>query len=213
MFAAILLFGLAFGSTSETIITHFEGFGYEEGGIDYSAPGDILHFVARVTSIDFYQSGFPYYPDLNEYTLVVTGLVSNGEMVDGAETIIIYNLGALAIYEDPSFNSSWDEYPGFPDPPSTFTDGSLWLSGDFTDFTMLIYWDYGIGSFEGHVSLNGGSAMPWFTEEGYTFGGELFPPHIPDIPAGYDLSLDGKLLVEEPVATFESTWSSVKAIY
>lgn len=213
LFASILLTGLAFGSTSETIITHFEGFGYEEGGIEYSAPGDIVHYIARITSIEFPQPDFPYYPETYEYTLVVTGLVSNGEMVNGNETMIIYNLGELAIYEDDSTASSWDEYPGFPDPPPSFTDGSLWLWGEFTDFIMLIYWDYGIGAFEGHVNLSGGSAMPWFSEPGYTFGGELFPPHIPNLPDGYDFSLDGNLLVEEPVATFKSSWSSVKAIY
>ncbi len=212
LLSMILLLGLAFGSIGETIITHFEGFGYEEGGIEYSAPGDMASYVARITSIEFTQPGFPYFPDDNEYTLVVSGLVSNGEMVDGGVTTIIYNLGTLAIYEDPSFNSDWDEFPGFPDPPSTFTDGTLWLTGDFVDFTMVIYWGVGIGSFEGHVLLNDGSAMPWFTEEGYTFGGNLFPPHS-DPPEGYDFSLDGKLLVEEPVATLNSSWSSLKAIY
>lgn len=181
------------------------------GGIEYSAPGDVAHYIARVTSVGNIGPGFPYFPDDNEYTLVVTGLVSNGEMVDGQMTTIIYNLGTLAIYEDPSFNSDWDEMPGFPDPPSTFTDGSLWLTGDFIDFTMVIYWSVGIGSFEGHVNLTGGSAIDWFTEEGYTFGGNLFPPHI-DPPEGYDFSLDGKLLVES-VATLDSSWSSVKAMF
>lgn len=196
-----------------TIIVHFEGFGYEEGGFEYSAPGDIIHLVTRVVDVEFTDPLFPYYPDDNEYTLVVTGLVSNGEMVNGVETMIVYNLGMVEIYEDPSFNSSWDEYPGFPDPPSTFMDGSLWLFGDFTDFLMLIYRDFGFGSFEGHVTLTGGSAFEFFTEEGYTFGGTLVPPHNPDIPPGYDLSLDGKLLVEEPVSTSESSWSSLKALY
>jgi hypothetical protein len=139
--------------------------------------------------------------------------VSNGEMVDGIETMIIYNLGMVEIFEDPAKNSTWDEYPGFPDPPSTFMDGNLWLYGDFTSFMMLIYRDYGFGSFEGFVSLAGGSAIDFFTEEGYTFGGTLVPPHNPGIPPGYDLSLDGKLLVEEPVSTGDSSWSSLKALF
>lgn len=207
----ILLLAFASGSPGETIITHFEGFGYEEGGIEYSAPGDNMHYVALITGIEGIAPEFPYDPVENEYTLVVTGLVSNGEMVEGEVTTIIYNLGALAIYEDPSFNADWDELPGFPDPPSTFTDGTLWLAGDFLDFTMVIYWSVGIGSFEGHVNLTGGSAIDWFTEEGYTFGGNLFPPHI-DPPEGYDFSLDGKMLVEA-VGAQSTSWSSVKAIY
>ncbi len=213
LITVILLAGFATVSLSETIEVHFEGFGYEIDGFEYSAPGDSLTLVTRVTSVGFYDPTFPYFPDDYEYTLVVTGLVSNGEMVNGIETMIVYNLGTLAIYEDLSFNSDWDIIPGFPDPPACFTDGELWLYGDFTDFLMLIYRDYGMGTFEGHVELNGGSAMPWFTEDGYTFGGTLVPPHDPDIPEGYDLSVNGKMLVEEPVSTRDSSWSAVKALY
>jgi hypothetical protein len=213
LLGAFLLLGGVGMALDEDIVVDFEGFGYEAGGFDFSDPGDELHLITRITNIVAPQPDFPYDPITYEYTLVVTGLISNGEMVDGSMSTIVYNLGTLAIYEDSSFNSSWDEYPEIGNPPSSFFDGTLYLYGDFTDFTMVLFRDLGIGSFEGHVSLTGGSAMDWFSAEGYTFGGTLIPPHNPGIPDGYHLSLDGELWVEEPVATHESTWSSFKALY
>ena len=214
MLGIFLLLGWAGMSLGETIVIDFEGFGLESDGFDFSNPGDTLVLVTRVTNMVAPQPDFPYFPDApNEYTLVVTGLISNGEMVDGIMSTIIYNLGTLALYEDASMNSTWDEYPYVETPPSTFVDGSLWLFGDFTDFTMVLFRDLGMGSFEGHVTLTGGSAFDFFSEEGYTFGGTLIPPHNPDIPDGYHLSLDGELWVEEPVNADESSWSSLKALY
>lgn len=179
-------------------------------------PSDELHLISHVTSVDG-PDPLPFDTDLNEYTLVVTGLISNGEIEEDpgppARTSITYNLGFFEIYEDPSMNSDWNEYPSIATPPSTFFDGSVWLSGPFTDFTMTLWRDYGTANFEGHISLTGGSAIAHFTEDAYTFGGNLIPPHNPGFPPGYDLSVDGEVWVEAPVATGTSTISEIKALY
>ena len=194
-----------------TIDIHFSGYGYEVGGFDFSDPGDEIHLISHVTSIDA-PGALPYDPVLNEYTLVVTGLISNGEVVDAGVSTIVYNLGLFQIFEDASMNSDWNELPSIPDPPSSFFDGTLWLSGPFTDFTMTLWRDLGMGVFEGHISLDGGSAISYFTEEAYAFGGTLVPPHNPGIPPGYELSLDGEVWVES-VATESSSLSQIKGLY
>jgi hypothetical protein len=197
----------------EDIVIHFSGYGYEVGGFDWSYPGDELHLIAHITSVDS-PNPLPYSPADYEYTLAVTGMISNGEVDEGAGfTSITYNLGFFEIFEDASFNSDWNEYPSIPDPPSTFMDGSVWLSGPFNDFTINLVRDFGQGAFEGHISLTGGTAIAYFTEDAYTFGGTLIPPHNPGIPDGYELSVDGEVWVEAPVAAESSTMSQIKALY
>jgi hypothetical protein len=212
---ALAVVALAVGASpllaQGTIDIHFSGYGYEMGGFDFSDPGDEIHLISHVTSIDA-PGALPYDPVNYEYTLVVTGLISNGEVVDAGVSTIVYNLGLFEIYEDASMNSSWDELPSIAVPPSTFFDGDLWLSGPFTDFTMTLWRDLGMGVFEGHISLTGGSAIAFFTEEAYAFGGTLVPPHNPGIPEGYELSLDGEVWVES-VATANSSMSQIKGLY
>ena len=196
---------------TEDIFIHFAGNGLEEGGFDWSDPGDELNIIAIVTNIEFPpELSIPYNPDY-EYTLVVTGLISNGEIVESGASTIVYNMGAFALYEDTSPDASWDEAPAVGTPPASFTDGTLWLSGPFTDFIMWIVRDWAIGNFEGHIDLNGGSAFPSFpSTEAYTFGGALWPPHSPTIPPGYDVSIDGEAWV---IPTAETTWTKVKGLY
>lgn len=209
--AAVLALGAATPMAQGNIVVHFSGYGYEMGGFEFSDPGDEIHLISRVTSIDA-PGALPYFPADNEYTLVVTGLVSNGEIVNSGVSTIVYNLGSFAIYEDAAFNSDWNEFPSIPTPPPSFFDGNAWLSGPFTDFAMTLWRDLGMGVFEGHISLTGGSAIAYFTEEAYTFGGTLVPPHNPGIPAGYELSLDGEVWVEY-IATNTSSLSQIKALY
>jgi hypothetical protein len=189
---------------ADAIVIHFSGFGLEEGGFDWSEPGDELQLITHVTSISG-PVGLPYFPNDFEYTLVVTGLMSNGEVDEGSYSTVVYNLGLLEIFEDGTFNSDWTD-------GSTFMDGTLWLSGPFYQFGMVLFRDLGMGSFEGSVTLTAGAAIDAFEEEAYFFGGNLIPPHNPGIPAGYDMSIDGEVhAMATPVA--ESSLSKIKALY
>lgn len=209
--AAILALAAPCLLAQGNIIIHFSGYGYEVGGFEFSNPGDQIHLISHVTSIEA-PGAIPYFPADYEYTLVVTGLMSNGEILDSGVSTIVYNLGNFAIYEDATFNSDWNEFPSIPDPPSSFFDGNLWLSGPFTDFAITLWRDLGMGVFEGHISLSGGSAIAYFMESAYTFGGTLVPPHNPGIPPGYQLSLDGEVWVDA-IATEQSSLSQIKALY
>jgi hypothetical protein len=188
----------------DEIIIHFAGFGLETGGFDYSAPGDELRLITHVTSIAG-PPALPYFPDDYEYTLVVTGLLSNGEVDQGGYSTIVYNLGHIDIYEDASFNSDWSN-------SSTFMDGSLWLAGPFYQFSMVLFRDLGMGAFDGQLTLDAVSAIDAFEEEAYFFGGNLIPPHNPGIPQGYDMSIDGEVWAQA-TAVKESSLSKIKALY
>lgn len=201
-----------------SIHIHFSGYGYEEGGFDWSYAGDELHLMAHVTQVDWDadEVALPYYPAQNEYTVYITGFQSNGEYASGnvpGMDIIVYNLGRVEIFEDPSFNGDWyAECPTVNDPPDRFSDGSLWLGGDFTEFRLELFRDYGFGSFEGWIELDSGSAFPFFEVTAYTFGGELVPPHNPGFPPCYEMSVDGQIWVE-PIPTEETNISRIKALY
>ena len=86
---------------ADAIVIHFSGFGLEEGGFDWSEPGDELQLITHVTSISG-PVGLPYFPNDFEYTLVVTGLMSNGEVDEGSYSTVVFNLGLLEIFEDGS---------------------------------------------------------------------------------------------------------------
>lgn len=206
----VLICLLASGSAIANVTIHYAGFGYEQGGFAYSAPGDSLWFIAEVTGINTEGGAFPYEPGMYEYTMVAGPFISNGEIVEGSLTTIVYNMGYYWIYQDASFNADWDEYPYVSEPPSTFLDGDLWLAGPFEDFTFWVFRDYGTGSFEGHITLSEGIAFPYLSETAYTFGGTLHPPHGGvDPPAGYEFYVDGETAV--PVEA--TTWGAVKALY
>jgi hypothetical protein len=189
----------------EEIVIHFSGFGLETGGFDYSAPGDALDLVTHVTSMTG-PVGLPYSPVDFEYTLTVSGLISNGEIDEGSYSTIVYNLGQVDIYEDASFNSDWSD-------AGTFSDGTLWLSGPFFQFGMVLFRDLGMGSFDGELTLTGGSAISFFEEQAYIFGGNLIPPHNPGIPPDYDMSIDGEVWGNQAVPTQQSSLSNIKALY
>jgi hypothetical protein len=79
---------------------------------------------------------------------------------------------------------------------------------------MVLFRDLGMGSFDGELTLSGGSAISYFQEQAYIFGGNLIPPHNPGIPPGYDMSIDGEVWGESsstPVAP--SSYSTIKALY
>jgi hypothetical protein len=189
----------------EEIVIHFSGFGLETDGFDFSAPGDELQLITHVTSISG-PLGLPYFPDDYEYTLTVSGLISNGEIDEGAYSTIVYNLGQVDIYEDAAFNTDWND-------PGTFSDGTLWLSGPFFQFSMVLFRDMGMGSFDGQLTLESGSAFGFFEEQAYIFGGNLIPPHNPGIPPGYDMSIDGEVWGNAAVPTESSSLSTIKALY
>jgi hypothetical protein len=72
----------------------------------------------------------------------------------------------------------------------------------------------GGGSFEGTLNGLGGEILgDLCTDCAYTWGGTFTQETGADIPAGYDMQMDGELLIEGSVANEFETWSGVKNLF
>ena len=117
----------------EIILMDYTGYGYEDGGLPSSNPGDVLVITAVAQS---YDPMFNVAPGTQEVTIYIYDLASTGEFVSGADTYISYAGGKIEIYEDTNLDHDWGTLPPNAQLP-TFTNGSLLLEGDFTDFILL----------------------------------------------------------------------------
>jgi len=208
---AVLLAGvLALPAVAQTAQIDYLGFGYETGGILPSDPGDelVIEGVADNVSALF---GVDLGSD--ELTFHVSGLVSTGQVVSGGLTSIDYTGGTLEIYQDGAKNADWGINPPNPTAPSTFTDGSLFFSGDFTSFT-LYFATGGYGSFAGNLDGTGGTMIDGScTDCVYTWSGAFSPEAGAQIPDGYDLQFDGVFQIDSTVDDDVTSWGSVKALF
>jgi hypothetical protein len=191
-------------------IIHVSGYGRETGHFAVSVPGDTLWLATRITSIDG-AGDLPYAPATNEYTLVLAGLISEGEVTSGGVSTIHYREGRLAVFADPSFNSSWQDLPLGSQPPASFLDGELWLTASIADLCFTVWRDLGMGVFECMVALDGGSAQPWCPPF-LTCGGTSIPAPPTFAEVGYDLAVDGELWQENVLAARNSL-SRIKSLY
>lgn len=199
------------GQSALAAVVDYVGFGWETGTIEISEPGDELAMAFVVTQID---AIFGVDLNLSEATIYIDGLVSQGEVTsnDGV-TSITYSGGTLHLYADPSFDSDWGTDPANATVPGTFVNGDLIFSGSFTSFTLVNR--PGGGAFEGYLNGTGGSALDGAcTGCAYTFGGTFDNSSTgAQIPAGYDLQIDGLLDVESAVAVETITLDGLKQLY
>jgi len=211
--AATALVAMGLGATSaKAANVDYVGFAWEQGGLEFSLPGDQLSMATVVTQID------PQFEvDLNaaEATLYIEGLTSAGASVNPTTggAVITYTGGTIAVYADPSFNHDWGINPANGTVPATFTDGDLVFSGEFTSFTVVLQAS-GAGIFEGYIDGTGGSALAGpCTGCAYTFSGTFAAPTGANIPEGYDLQIDGVLEIESTVPTENMNWGSLKQLF
>lgn len=191
------------------VVADYLGYGYETGGFLPSDAGDELVFTCVSTWVDPVTGA-----DLTsvEVTIYVYGLISDGETVDGSgNTIVTYTGGKLEMYVDPSQNADWGTNPPNATTPTTFSDGILLFEGDFTSFVIGIQPD-GSGVYEGSLDGLAGTMLDSGCADcGYTWGGAWTVEAGAQIPAGYDLQVDGKLDVLESVSSREESFGSLKA--
>jgi hypothetical protein len=186
----------------------YVGFSYEMGGFPPSNAGDNLGFVAIVDGLSA-----PLYwnPHSNEYTIHISGLISQGQENPDPDNIVVdYDGGSFDLYEDPSFNHDPGVHPPNPTAPSTYIDGGHYLAGVLNDFVIYYNTQYDSGAFEADVTFTGGSSYESLGSQttGYTFGGVF----IFGRPEGYDLQWDGQILLD-PVAVEAKTWGAIKSAY
>jgi hypothetical protein len=138
-----------------------------------------------------------------QYTLVLTGTL-NG-IVGIARN---YNAATCAIYEDPIGSGTAANYAT----PSTFTDGTLILSGNFDGFLVRNRFSATLGNFIGKVNFNAGTRLgDLSTPLGWPCGGG-WSRTVSGIPTGYQENWDGKIDLAA-VGVENKSWDGVKLLY
>lgn len=208
---ALIALATAGASPAGAASVDYVGFAWESGTLSPSNPGDELSIAAAVTQID---PLFEVDLGATEGTIFISGLISTGSFVDGGgNTVITYTGGDLELFADAAFNKDWGTNPANGTVPSTFVDGDLVFSGVFTSFVVVIS-PSGAGIFEGLLDGTGGSALSGPCSGcAYTFAGTFAAPTGAQIPAGYDLQIDGVLDVESTVSVETMNWGTVKQLY
>jgi len=210
LFLSLSLMVAAPAFAGEIILMDYTGYGYEDGGLPSSNPGDVLVITAVAQS---YDPMFNVAPGTQEVTIYIYDLASTGEFVSGADTYISYAGGKIEIYEDTNLDHDWGTFPPNVQLP-TFTNGSLLLEGDFTDFILVLSAD-GNGVYEGTIDGVGGTSAAicdGLPDCAYTFGG-AFHRDIAPVPDGYDLQIDGTLEVDAAVPATPTSFGAVKALF
>lgn len=210
-----LLLSLAFvamatpATASTVALMDYSGFAWETGGVPSSTPGDVLQITAVALT---YDPLFGVSAGAGEVTIYIYDLVSTGEFTDiFGYTNIAYTGGTIEVYEGATLNHDWGTMP--PNGQlSTFTDGTLLFSGDFSRFNLTLFGN-GTGVYDGEIDGVGGTAAQICTDCAYTFGGAFGREAGAQIPAGYDLQIDGTLEVDAAVDASVSTFGAVKALF
>lgn len=186
----------------------YVGYGWTAGPV--KALGDEFNFVGAASQLD------PIFGvDLltEELTFHVYGLIVSAETDLGGTLMVTYSGGYMEIFQDPSMNSDFGINPPNATAPSTFSDGTLFFSGEFTDMTMFVF-PSGNGSFEGNLNGVAGTMIDESCSGCvYTWGGSFYVDSGAQIPEGYDLQVDGVLEIDAAVPVDQASWDAVKALY
>jgi len=213
----VAVLGMATVAHADTNIIDFQGYAWEDGGFLPSNATDELNIVGITVDVD---AIFGVNLGTEELTIYVTDLISTGQatLVDSIYAVN-YIGGVIQVWQDPAMNHAYGTNPPNGTAPSTFVDGSLLLGGTFDSF--VLYFDdhaaAGIGSYEGTVTWNSGTALGTINgiqNDGFTFGGVLNDPAASgSVPDGYDLQVDGVIEVKVVVGVEQTTWSGVKSLF
>jgi hypothetical protein len=195
-----------------------------------SAPGSQLSAVGVINGFLGPMSVYNPTNGATEYTYYVTGLttaagttVTNGATLSVYQTV--YTGGTIVVYQDSPRDAAFGINPPNGTVPSTFTDGTLLLSGTIPTFTVTVTRVKATGAFvNGSVDSGdpangvwtGGAALPLLSAGGnpcpfrITGGWSMRPV---DVLAGYVSQYDGKIDINCPTPAQSSTWGKIKSTY
>ena len=196
-----------------------------------TAPGSVMSivgvinsFVGPLSSIDPNTAG-------TEYTFYITGLTANaaGTTVAAGGTLsvfsTVYNGGTITIWQGSPRDAAFGTNPPNATVPSTFTNGSLFLSGTIPTVTINVTRFNSNGNWlsgnadsgdPANCLWTGGSAIDLLSPGGHpcpfrlTGGWDMKPT---DVLAGYVSLFDGKIDLNCPTASTPSTWGAIKSQY
>ena len=112
----------------------------------------------------------------------------------------------------------FDPNPPNANVPSTFTDGTVLLSGKVDNFYTQTndFSTFMSGNAEGNITWTGGTLLSFVSQNGQQCpslftGGLSWAPGV--VIEGYLFRHDGKIDLECPKPSRSSTWGRVKALY
>ena len=224
IFGAALLMSVVSGpATAGPPIDWDPAYFYATGATANNIPlGTELKAVGIVSAFDAPFGDLNAGDPTREYTFVVYGLISQGTVPTGPPATTFYTThftgGTIEVYEDLSPESSFAPNPPNAAVPSTFTDGTLILSGSFTGFVTQTnnFTAFNVGNAEGNISWTGGTLLSRTIQNGepcpgLLTGGMTWRPDV--LIPGYLYRHDGKIDLNCPTPTTPSTWGRVKSLY
>jgi len=222
--ALLLACGISAPALAGPIIDWDPAYFYEAGATPtHSAAGGQLYIVGTISAfgppLDFLNASDPS----KDYTFYLYGLTSLGTTTTpfqpyGNFFLTNYSSGVIEVYEGTPRDADFAPFPPNSAVPSTFTNGTLILSGTMSGF----FWEsndftaFKSGSAEGHIVWTGGSYLSRVSPDGlpcpslFTGGTTWLPSVMID---GYLFRHDGKMDLDCPVPVRGSSWGRLKAIY
>jgi hypothetical protein len=224
IFGAALLMGAASRpATAGPPIDWDPAYFYAAGATATSIPlGTELKAVGIISGFDVPFGDLNAGDPTREYTFVLYGLISQGTTSTGPPATTFYSTtftgGTIEIYEDLSPESSFTPNPPNTAVPSSFSDGTLILSGSFTSFLTQTnnFTAFQVGNAEGNINWTGGTLLARTNRNGepcpgLLTGGMTWRPDV--LIAGYLFRHDGKIDLNCPTAAQSSTWGRLKSLY
>jgi len=189
---------------------------------DNSIPNSEMKIVGIISAFgppfDFLNANDP----TKDYTFYCEGLISQGTLTQGPPSTEFYTTnytgGTITIYEGTPRDAVFTANPPNVDVPSTFTDGTVLLTGTFTSFYTQSnnFTAFQTGNAEGTINWTGGSLID-LTETGgqpcpglFT-GGTTWRTDV--LIPGYLFRHDGKIDLNCPIPVEHTTWGGVKSLY
>jgi len=170
------------------LILDYTGFGWRSPGQGSSENFEAVG-VVNGFSLDVNDPQEVYTYHLSD--LVLESVTNHSSTVRS----MIYSGGSLDIYRSTGPDNRWYDYgtnPANPTSPSSFTDGVLWMGGDFSSFS--IYYDDSLmmGVMDATGSFNAGEYTGAHGQDYFSFAGLTARPGS-GIPQGYSYRMDGQV--------------------
>lgn len=148
-----------------------------------------------------------------EYTFVFDQLISLGTVDEGVTQRTGYSGGRWRVFQDAGTVASLGTTPPNATSPGNYEDGSVILSGTFTNFYTRSNELNPGGNYNADVLVTGGSAYDLMQTDNALCGYLIGVWNRTAAPAGYIRTCDAKLdFFGCPVAVEETTWSRIKGL-
>ena len=214
--SASLLMAFATAVTADTLLFDYLGFDYENPDPNPAAFGEPGSSYVGIGTVPGLFSPLTADTTQFQYTYVLSGLTPVNTVAFGTYVIVDYSPGTLSIYEDSKFSGTGADYGNFPPnatAPSSFTDGTLFLTGTLNAFQFVYNSATNSGSYNASYTITGGSQIvnfPINQRDGWTFAGAS--GNALSTPDGYLHQVDGQNFLGA-VPARQSSWGRIKASY